>query len=164
MKVAKVMSRCESPLYSWVLSVTTTLLYTLNHSGWWSILSAFNATLVMNPKASLKSANFSSFLIASLPSTISQPEARRGASFSSRSSPSLARLLVGEEAYVNKTTRNIYYHILTLSLVQLDQGQVKQSGYRKLHQVHHMQSTLTQGVSPVQHCTVWIWGMIEMRK
>uniref|UniRef100_A0A2M3ZRG6 Putative secreted peptide n=1 Tax=Anopheles braziliensis TaxID=58242 RepID=A0A2M3ZRG6_9DIPT len=57
MKLANRTSRSLSPPQSCVASVTCTLLYTLNHSGWWFICSAFSATALMNAQAWLKSAN-----------------------------------------------------------------------------------------------------------
>ena len=45
--LASVTSWLEEP----GICVILTLLYTLNHSGWWSILSAFRVTRVMNPNA-----------------------------------------------------------------------------------------------------------------
>uniref|UniRef100_A0A2M4B3N3 Putative secreted protein n=1 Tax=Anopheles triannulatus TaxID=58253 RepID=A0A2M4B3N3_9DIPT len=57
MKLASRTSRSLRPPQSCVASVTCTLLYTLNHSGWWFICSAFSATALMNDQAWLKSAN-----------------------------------------------------------------------------------------------------------
>ncbi len=37
---AKSISRCDKPCTSWVVSTTSTRLYTLNHSGWWLLRSA----------------------------------------------------------------------------------------------------------------------------
>lgn len=45
-----------TPSQSWVVNVTSTRLYTLNHSGWWSIFSANNAVRDMKDHAWLKSA------------------------------------------------------------------------------------------------------------
>ena len=45
------------PPKSWVERSTTTLLYTLNHSGWWFMASAASATFVMKPNASTKEPN-----------------------------------------------------------------------------------------------------------
>ena len=61
------------PLQSCVDSVTSTLLYTLNHSGWWSIFSAYIAHLVMNPNALMKFLNWKVFVRASLFSTKLHP-------------------------------------------------------------------------------------------
>lgn len=91
-----------------------TLLYTLNHSGWWSILSAFKATRVMKPKAyhmnittitfltSLKSLKRNCFLIASLPSTNCHPLSNRGFN---NSSLSASFKLCQYNTYYEKTTK-----------------------------------------------------------
>ena len=97
MKDANLTSLADSPWQSCVLSVTSTLLYTLNHSGWWFIDSAFSATRDMKPHALLKSANLNSFLMASLPSTIAQPPANREPRPSARSD-SFNLILLGEDA------------------------------------------------------------------
>ncbi len=51
MNLAMVRSLSDTPPTSWVVRVTSTRLYTLNHSGWWSLLSASKATRVIQPKA-----------------------------------------------------------------------------------------------------------------
>lgn len=93
MKLARFMSRSERPAHSWVLRVMWTLLYTLNHSGWWSSFSACRATLVMNPKALLKSLKWNCLKMASRPSSSFHPTARRfGSSWSRSSALSLCAL------------------------------------------------------------------------
>jgi|SRR5579883_225905 len=62
---ASLKSREVKPPASWVVSVTFILLYTFNHSGWWPNFSATKAIRVIKPKASPKSLNMNSFLIAS---------------------------------------------------------------------------------------------------
>lgn len=93
MKLAKFMSRSERPAHSWVLKVMWTLLYTLNHSGWWSSFSACRATLVMKPKALLKSLKWNCLKMASRPSSSFHPTALRfGSSWSRSSALSLCAL------------------------------------------------------------------------
>lgn len=58
-------SRTDNPLQSWVDNTTSTLLYTLSHSGWCCRRSAWSDTMVMNAKASLKSLNWYFFSMAS---------------------------------------------------------------------------------------------------
>lgn len=53
----------ETPPQSCVVNVTSTRLYTLNHSGWWSIFSANNAVRLINDQAWLKSVNMNVFAI-----------------------------------------------------------------------------------------------------
>lgn len=67
------MSSCERPEQSCVERTTSTLLYTLNHSGWWFIFSLIMATLVMKPNASTKLSKAKLFCIASLPDTTCHP-------------------------------------------------------------------------------------------
>ena len=76
MKLANWTSLSDKPLQSCVLRVICTLLYTLNHLGWCSIFSAFNATRVINPNTWLKSLNRNSFWMASQPSTSTHPAFR----------------------------------------------------------------------------------------
>lgn len=93
MKLARFMSRSERPAHSWVLRVMWTLLYTLNHSGWWSSFSACRATLVMKPNALLKSLKWNCLKIASRPSNSFHPTALRfGSSCSLSSALSLCAL------------------------------------------------------------------------
>ena len=70
--LASLISRRESPLQSCVASVTSTRLYTLNHSGWWSDFSAWSATSDMKPNPAIKSLNSNVLVIASRPSTMDQ--------------------------------------------------------------------------------------------
>lgn len=51
MKLAALMSRLLSPFTSCDESVICTLLYTLNHSGWWSTFSEYKAMRVIKPNA-----------------------------------------------------------------------------------------------------------------
>ena len=51
---ARLLTFFDRPPASCVVSVTSTRLYTLNHSGWWSVFSASSATRDMNPHASLQ--------------------------------------------------------------------------------------------------------------
>src|SRR5918999_5632580 len=67
------------PSISCVTRSILTPLYTLNHSGWWFILSAFIATFVINPNACTKSSNsnvlfilpLTTFQLLSLPTSCS---------------------------------------------------------------------------------------------
>ena len=77
MKFAILTSLALRPPQSCVARVTWTLLYTLNHSGWWSTLSARRATRLINPNASLKSLKTNSLYIASRSFTTTQPGAKR---------------------------------------------------------------------------------------
>lgn len=86
MNFASLISFSESPTQSCVVNVTCTLLYTLNHSGWWSIFSDIRATRVMKPNAWLKFLNLYSLQIASRPSTSVHPAAFKGLSSVSRCS------------------------------------------------------------------------------
>lgn len=84
-KVAILISLDDNPPQSWVDQVTSTLLYTLNHSGWWSSFSLASATRLIQPHASLKFLKRKVFLTASRPSTIVQLASSKGFKVDSRS-------------------------------------------------------------------------------
>lgn len=64
MAIAIWISFSETPEQSCVVNVTSTRLYTLNHSGWWSNFSANNAVRDMNDHACEKSVKKNVFLMA----------------------------------------------------------------------------------------------------
>src|SRR5215472_3301863 len=82
---ASLMSSWVKPPASCVDKVTLTVLYTLDHSGWWSSFSATNAARAIKPNAWLKSLNTNVLEMASRPSTLRQPLSRASADL--RASP-----------------------------------------------------------------------------
>lgn len=80
------MSLRESPPQSCVDQITSTLLYTLLHSGWWFFFSLCSATQLIQPQASLKFWKVKVLVIASLPSTMTHPAATSAGSSTVRSS------------------------------------------------------------------------------